>query len=256
MREREWGKGLVFSFCLLLLLVFKISPGETQKINQEEKKIITSGEAKVWIDPDRVRIFLGVETLGKTVDTAREENALKIKKVMRALERLNIEGMVIKAPSYNVSLIKEPEYRAAKEGRLPKIVGYKVRQDFTVLLKDKDPLILSRDSGRVIDTALKNGVNIIQAVHFFKENDSEDRRRAVRLAVKEAIFNARTIAEVAGVSIKNYTLISSVTQYWSPPRLVQMRQAFAPEEAEGVGTTLVAGKIAITSKVQLHCTIE
>jgi len=254
--KRKMEKGLVFSLCFLLPLAFKIPSGKTQEINQEEKKIITSGEAKVWIDPDRARIFLGVETLRKTVDTAREENALKIKKVVRALERLNIEGMVIKAPSYNVSLVKEPEYTATKEGRLPKIIGYKVRQDFTVLLKNKDPLILSRDSGRVIDTALKNGVNIIQAVHFFKENDSEDKRRAIKLAVKDAISNARTIAEVAGVSIKNYTLISSVTQYWQPPRMVQMRQTFAPGEAEGIGTTLIAGKIAITSRVQLHCTIE
>lgn len=202
--------------CLLIPLVLIVPLSKAQEVKQEEKKIITSGDAKIWIEPDRARIFLGIETLSKTVDEARQENATKIKKVMEALA-LNIKGMLIKAPSYNVSLVKEPQYYATKAGRLPRIIGYKVRQDFTVLLKNKDPLILSKDAGQVIDTALNNGVNIIQRVNFFKEDDSKDKRNVMSLAVKDAISNAKTIADAAGVSIKDYTLINSYTGYWQPP---------------------------------------
>lgn len=242
--------------CLLIPLVLIVPLSKAQEVKQEEKKIIASGDAKIWIEPDRARIFLGIETLSKTVDVARQENATKIQKVMEALTTLNIEDMLIKAPSYNVSLVKEPQHYATKAGRLPRIIGFQVRQDFTVLLKNEDPLILSKDSGQVIDTALNNGVNIIQRVNFFKEDDSKDKRNAMSLAVTDAISNAKTIADAAGVSIKDYILINSYTGYLRPPVVNQMRQAFAPGEAGGVPTTLVAGKIAITCKVQLQCTIK
>lgn len=247
---------LIALLCLLMQLGSVVRLAKAQELKQEEDKIITNGEAKIWIEPDRARVFLGVETLGKTVDATREENAIKIKKVMEALKGLNMKGMLIKAPSYNISLVKEPDYDATKAGRLPRIIGYKVIQHFTVLLKNEDMLILSKNAGQVIDTALNNGVNIIQEVHFFKEDDSKDKRNAMILAVKDAVSNAKAIADAAGVSIKDYTLINSSTGYWRPPIVTKMRQAFAAEEAGGVPTTIVAGKIAITCNVQLHCSIK
>jgi len=245
-------------FLLFLMPLFITSSVKAQQIKQEENKIITSGEAIVWIEPDRARIFLGIETLQGTIDAAHKENAEKMRKVVAALKALKIKGMLIKAPSYNVSLVKEPTYEATKAGRLPKIIGYKVTQNFTVLLKNKDPLILSKNASYVIDTALRNGVNIIEKVVFFKEDDSQERRKALKLAVKDAISNAKTIAEAAEVSIKSYTLINSSTStyYWQPPQIVQMSQAFTPQEAGRATTTLIAGKIPISCKVQLHCIVK
>lgn len=242
--------------CFLLTSVFLVPLSKAREVKQEEGKIITSGEAKIWIEPDRARIFLGIETLSKTIDIARQENATKIKQVMEALKTLNIKDMLIKAPNYNVSLVKEPQHYATKAGRLPQIIGYKVIQDFTVLLKNEDVLILSENAGQVIDTALNNGINIIQKVHFFKGDDSKDRRNVMMLAVKDAISNAKAIADAAGIAIKDYILINSFTGYWRPPVVNQMRQAFAPGEGGGVPTTLVAGKIAVTCKVQIHCSIN
>ena len=69
----------------MIPLVLIVPLSKAQEVKQEEKKIITSGDAKIWIEPDRARIFLGIETLSKTVDEARQENATKIKKVMEAL---------------------------------------------------------------------------------------------------------------------------------------------------------------------------
>lgn len=81
--------------CLLIPLGFVVPLSEAQEVKQEEKKIITSGEAKIWIEPDSARVFLGIEALSKTVDVARQENATKIKRVMEALKTLNIRGMLI-----------------------------------------------------------------------------------------------------------------------------------------------------------------
>lgn len=251
-------KGLLTVLCLMVLLGSFVSVAVAEEEKEQKGSIVTSGEAKVWIEPDRARVFLGIETMAGQVDLAREENASKIKKVMGALKALKIKDMLIKAPSYNVSLVKEREHVATKEGRLPKIIGYKVRQDFTVLLQNKDALILSKDAAQVIDTALDNGVNIIQNVSFFKEDDSQDRRAALKLAVENGIANAKAIAKTAGLSIEEYTRIDSSVQYWQP-RNQMTRQMFSG--GGGVGsaptpTTLAAGKIAISSKVTLHCSVK
>lgn len=242
--------------CLSLAPHVVLPLAEAQEAYTKQRTISTDGEARIWIEPDRARVYLGIETMGETVALARDDNASKMSTVMAALKRLKIGGMLIKAPSYDVSLVKEPEYDATRAGRLPKIIGYKVTQEFTVLLQSKDMVVLSKDGGRVVDTALNSGVNIIQKVQFFKEDDTQDRREAMRLAVKDAISNARAMAEAAGVSIKDYTTVSSSMHYWRPPMMTQMRQALAPAEEAGVPTTLVAGRIGVTCNVHLSCTIE
>jgi uncharacterized protein YggE len=228
--------------------------------SQQEKKdilrfISTNGTAKVWVEPDRARVFLGVETMAENVSLAREENATKIKNVIDALEALRIKGMLIKAPSYNVQLVKEREYDASKAGRLPKVLGYKVTQNFTVLLQDNDIARLSKNAALVLDTALDKGVNLVQDIMFFKEDDSKERRKALDLAVKDAIDNAKAIAQTAVVSIKKYTMINSSINIWFP-RHNQMRQVMDLGEARGTPTTLVAGRVAVNSQAQLQCEIE
>ena len=246
---------LVVSLCLMVSANAFVPAVQAEEEKQEKGKIVTNGESKVWLDPDRARIFLGIETMRETVDLARDENARKIDKVMQALKALKIKGMSIKAPSYNVSLVKEPERDATRQGRLPKIIGYKVKQDFTVLLENKDALILSKDAARVVDTALDSGVNIIQNINFFKEDESKEKTDALELAVKDAISNAKTIAKTANISISDYTQISSTMSYWRPP-VNYNRQVFTAAEKSGASTTLVAGKIFVSCRVTLHCSTE
>lgn len=246
---------LVVSLCLMVSAGAFVPIVQADEEKQEKGKIVTNGESKVWLDPDRARIFLGIETMRETIDLARDENARKIDKVMQALKALKIKSMLIKAPSYNVSLVKERERDATKQGRLPKILGYKVRQDFTVLLKNEDVLILSKDAARAVDTALDNGVNVIQNINFFKEDESKERTEALELAVKDAISNAKTIAKTADISISDYTQINSTISY-SRPAMDYMRQAFTAGEGRSASTTLVAGKISVSCKVTLHCSTE
>jgi len=88
----------------------------------KEKKIITSGKGEVWVKPDSARIFLGIEVAGKDIESVYNESKSKIEKILDSLKSLNIKDLKIKVPSYNVSLIKEPEYQATKEGRIPKLL--------------------------------------------------------------------------------------------------------------------------------------
>lgn len=249
---------IVGSVLVILMASLMVTPlAKGQAVEKAEKRIATSGKATTWIKPDRARIFLGIETMNPILDVAREENAKKVNQVLDAIRALKIKGMLIKAPSLNISLVKEEQHRATREGRLPKIIGYRVRQDFTVLLKDDDPKVLSKDAGIVIDAALKNGVNLLQQVVFFKEDDSKQRRKTLALAVENAIANAQAMAKAAGVSIDEYTQISSSLVYVPPRRPeFRMRQSLSFAEAGGVGTTLVAGELELTCNVNIQCSIK
>jgi uncharacterized protein YggE len=229
-----------------------------QETKEEHKIITTSGTGRIWISSDRARVFMGIETVSASVSVAREENATRMKSVLAALQELKIKDMLIKTADFNVGLIKEDDYVARKEMRIPRIIGYKVMQSFTVLLKNSDAVVLSEDAGRIVDTALSSGVNILQGVTFFKENISEDNRRVLELAVKDAMANAKVIADTAGVTIKEYTMISSSYQYWGTPHIYNVSQQMQSADVSSsydFGTTLVAGKSELTSSVTLTCKI-
>jgi len=108
---------------------------------------------------------------------------------------------------------------------------------------------------KVINTALKNGVNIINKVEYFKEDDSKEREKALKLAVKNAITNAKIIAKTAKVSIKGYSLIRThyISYYWGVP---QAFQAITPREMVESSTIFAPGKIKIACEAYLECLVE
>jgi uncharacterized protein YggE len=222
------------------------------------KSISTSGSAKIWITPDRARLFLGVETLEPTIDGARQKNASTINQIMKILKSLRLKDIYVQSPTYNVTFVKEDEYNAKKQFRLPRILGYKVTQKFTVLLKNDDITTLSKNASLVLDTALQNGVNIIeQDIMFFKEDISQKKKEALKLAIKDAISRAKVIAETAGVSIKEYSMISSGFYLGSRyDRYSQVSQVSSPVSSEGTASTLIAAKIPVEASVSLNCILE
>lgn len=252
------NKIFIIALAILMFTAINVDKVYSQDLNPpRERTISTQGQSRIWIIPDKARVFLGIETLDQSISGARDINAMKIKKVINALESLRIKGMLMKAPSYSVSIEKEDQYQAKKQKRLPEIIGYKVKQDFTVLLSDKDPTALAKNAAKIIDTALESGVNIIQQITFFKEDESKDKQKAISLAVENAIANAETIAKSAKVEITKYNTINTSTGYYQQPRMMQnMQFSEVMSDARATPTTLAAGKIAIDANVTLSCSIE
>lgn len=227
------------------------SPGIT-------KSISANGSAKIWIAPDRARLFLGVQTLDTTIDGAREKNASTMNKIMKELKSLKIKEIFVQSPTYNVTLVEEPEDYALEQVRLPKIIGYKVTQRFTVLLKSDDISTLSKNASLVLDTALQNGVNIIEHdIMFFKEDITQEKEEVLRLAIKDAISRAKVIAETAGMKIKEYSRIDTGFYYGDRyPQFSQVTQVASPVSSEGTASTVIAAKIPVEASVSLNCIIE
>lgn len=245
---------MVVAMCLCASLSLAKSSDNSGPV----KKISTDGNAKIWIAPDRARVFLGVETQNETLEGARRTNAETMNRIMGKLRALEILDLHVQSPAYNVALVKEDEHIAKKEMRLPRILGYKVIQKFTVLIKNEDITALSTNAGLALDTALQNGVNIIeQNILFFKEDISKEKEEVLKLALKDAISRANVIADTAGMTIKDYSMISSGF-FFGPrqPSYSQVSQIHSPGLSEGSASTIMAAKIPVEASVSLNCIMK
>lgn len=240
--------------CICASAAMAKSPAGTEPV----KTISTEGSAKIWISPDRARLYLGVETQDKTLEGARQRNAETINRIMSRLQSLEIQDMHVQSPAYNVALVKEDEHVAKKELRLPAILGYKITQQFTVLIKNEDMSALSANAGLVLDTALQSGVNIIdQNIMFFKEDVSREKEEVLKLALKDAISRAKVIADTAGMTIKEYSSINSGF-FFGPRRSVysQVSQSLSPAFSEDTASSVMAAKIPVEASVSLTCIMK
>jgi uncharacterized protein YggE len=213
--------------------------------------INTSGTATLKVKPDAVHVYFGVQTLGKKVKAAREENSQKCKKLIAALNDLHIPDLKVKTADINVELVQPGQSDAAK---LPEILGYRVTNSFSVLIQDKDAAKLSQNASRVLDTALENGANFIQRMVAFRHDDAEIKRTGLTKAVEDALANARAIAAGAKVRVSGIFALNGQPEYNYGPGQCGLSNTLIVSGG-GIGDTpVIVGDLEIAIRVNVTCT--
>ncbi len=217
----------------------------------EKGTINTSGTATLKVKPDAVHVYFGVQTIGKKVKDAREENSEKCKKLIAALNALGISDFKIKTADINVELVHSQQNDATK---LPEVLGYRVTNSFSVLVQDKDAAKLSQNASWVLDTALENGANFIQRMVVFRHDDSEIKREGLTKAVEDALANARAIAAGAKVRVTGTFALNGQPEYSFGQGQCGLTNTLVVGGA-GIGDTpVIVGDLEITIRVSVTCT--
>jgi uncharacterized protein len=217
----------------------------------EKGTINTSGTATLKMKPDAARVFFGVQTIGKTVKAAREENSEKCKKLIAALNALRIPDLKMKTADINVDLVQSGQSDATK---LPEVLGYRVTNSFSVLVQDRDAAKLSQNASRVLDTALENGANFVQRMVAFRHDDAEIKRDGLTKAVEDALANARAIAAGAKVHVSGTFALNGQPEYYYGQGQCGLTNTLVAG-GEGVGDTpVIVGDLEITIRVSVTCT--
>jgi uncharacterized protein YggE len=164
------------------------------------------GEVKV--SPDRAKIHISVQTKATTAATAAADNAARQRAVIDALRALGLRQDQISTIGYNV--MPEQRYEPNRE---PVVVGYNVTNTVLVDLHDLSMV------GRVIDTAISKGANMITSLDFYASNTDQARRQAIAQAIQKAKADAEAAAAAAGGSIAGLLEVN-VGAYFPPPRPV------------------------------------
>jgi uncharacterized protein YggE len=228
------------------------APGAAGDPAREKRTITTSGAATLKVKPDAARVFFGVQTAAGTIQEARTDNSKRSRKVIDALRALNIPDLKLKTANINVEIIYE---RQQDELHLPKVLGYKVTNTFSALIKDKDAVRLSANAGRLLDTALESGANSVQQIVAFREEELDVRRQGLSKAVEAALANADAIAAGAKVRVRDTFSLQGQPEYtYGPGQCGLTNRIVVAGEAAGETTPVIVGDLELTITVNVTCT--
>jgi uncharacterized protein len=184
-----FGKVLALSALPIAALAAQVTPPPSSDATQHEfaPTISSSATADAKFTPDRATISIAVQTRATTAAAAAADNAKKQSAVLAALRALGMTNDQLSTTGYSVN----PEYRY-DPNRSPTLTGYTVTN--TVLADVHD----LKQIGKVLDTALANGSNVISSLDFYASNTDAARQQALSGAVARARSEAETAARAAG----------------------------------------------------------
>ena len=147
-------------------------------------RITVVGDSEAKIAPDTAVITFAVVTQGKQAVDAQQENARKSEAVQKAVEAIATDAKA-EVKTSNYSLSPEQDYYS---GKMPKILGYQVRNTVTVSIDKMDRV------GAIIDAATAAGANSVEGIQFIVGQASPAQGAALALASKQAMAKAEAAA--------------------------------------------------------------
>jgi uncharacterized protein YggE len=203
--------------------------------------ITTTGQATVVRKPDALRAELGVEVRGRLLTQARDELATKIERLTQAMKALGRDKLMLQTSDLRIT----PIYDEPKEGKLPRIVGYRARNTFTITLVDVDPAKVGAEAATILDAGVTAGANVVEGVSFFLTQPERARARALELAITDAENNAKVMATSAGLRLGQVHDVNG-----SPERPIPIM--FSDELALRAMPKIEPGDVSITASVSIR----
>ena len=194
------------------------------------------GEGVVTAAPNRTLITLGTVSEGAELKSVQTDNATKVAAIIEALEQSGIARENIKT----IQFLIEPQYDYI-DGK-QEFRGYKVTHLLQVTLDNVT------DAGRIIDTAVANGANMVTSIEFNSSEAAKVRQEALIAAVRDAEAKASTIARALGVSLSAIPCkVEEVAQPGAEPMLFKA-SAMLPES---VTSPIEPGQLTFRAAVRI-----
>lgn len=172
----------------LSLLVFGVALYIYRPTENRLTRVTVLGESQTKVAPDTAVVTFSVVTQNAQAVVAQQENARKSDAVKTAVEAIAASSKIeVKTSQYNLQ--PEQDYYS---GKLPKILGYTVRNTVTASISDLSQV------GAVIDAATKAGANSVESTSFIIRQDSPAQGEALALATRQAMAKAEAIAQSLG----------------------------------------------------------
>jgi uncharacterized protein YggE len=153
--------------------------------DQPPRTIMTSGEATVYVVPDKVTITLGVEEFDKDLDQAVNRNDQASASLLKAIKDLGVDDKDVQVAYMNVSTVYDNNYPNRGLAGYKSLRSYSIRMDDTKLFE------------KVVQTALKSGANEVESFQFdttqMRACRDKARLMAIRAAKEKAVLLANAL---------------------------------------------------------------
>ena len=225
----------IFAIVLALALLM----GFSALADGAELKV--SGSGTVYMQADRASASLGVSLTGEDLGELQQRSNATVAAVIEALTAAGLDEKNIATNYIYIS----PRYDYS--GDVEKLIGYSINNSMTISTDDIDNI------GAYIDAAFAAGANTFDSINFSVSDDSEARKQALELAVKDAQQKAETIAAAAGANLGKIEEIieGAVGDSYYNPISGAARYSVAETAAMDVGTTVRAAQVNVTASVQI-----
>jgi len=239
---------LFLLFCLVMAV-----PAQAQVDRATARTISTTGEATVYVVPDKVVVNLGIESFDADLDKAKASNETAAAKLVQAITAMGVEKKDIATDNLQVEI-----HRYYNNGRYEQIDGYFVRRGYAITLKDVKLF------EKLIDTALKNGCNQIHNISFLttdlRKYRDQARQMAIKAAKEKAVFLAKELD--CGVGKPRTITESGGGAYFGGYRWSGNGSAMSQNSFQSVsgppdtGENLPLGQIAVTAAVSVEFDLQ
>ncbi len=223
---------------LALFLVTVLHAQEQKQVPQ----INVSGDGKIKITPDKVRVNFGVQNFGSSASEVKKLNDETVDKVLKFIKKFEIPASDYQTTS--VSLNKNYDYDKKK-------YNFQASQSITIILKD----ITKYDS--LMMGLMDNGVNNITDVEFSSSKIEEYKTAARKDAIKDAKHKAEDYVSVLGQKVGKALLITDNTNVFFPQPVYNKMNEMA---MDGGGNqrqeTLAVGEIEVRVNVTVSFVLE
>lgn len=201
------SRGLPISGCLFIAM--------STLANDFVPTVSVSGTSQVSVVPDRVVLRASIETRGKSIAEAKQDNDRRIRDVMSLLEQTKIDSKDIQStimqiePIYPHSSKQSSKYGnqqiqadQIEDGQLQP-VGYRVRRGLTIMVRQLSAF------ERLYEGLIRGGVNLVEGIEFETSQVEQHQMSALRDAIQTAKTKAELLAKEMGAKVKG---VRSITE--------------------------------------------
>lgn len=188
--------------------------------NDRPRTLVLRGEGTVSARPDMASISLGVVTNGDTAKVALDRNTAAMTKVFRVLETNKVPGRDVQTSGFRVQPVfkRQPRGSSSTGPVAPEIIGYTVRNQVTVAVRDLDNL------GTLIDALVSDGANEFQGLTFGFSDPEPLLDNARRAAAEDVQRKANLYAEALGITLGPIQTVSEQSGGRVRPRAVALER--------------------------------
>jgi uncharacterized protein len=169
--------------------MYEYQPPNRMGQPQKRHLIKVTGDGELAVQPDTASINLGVITESKELIAAQQQNSQEAAKVSQSLLELGIAKRHLQTFDYRI----ESDYDFDQGKQIFR--GYKITHILQVKIEDLSVI------GKVVDTAVQNGVNYVSNVQFSVKNKDSFYRQALSISLINAIEKAKAIANTLKVTL-------------------------------------------------------
>jgi uncharacterized protein len=235
MHSIQFASRHAFQIAFAATMLALSATAQAQQPQQAEARIVVVGDGSVSVAPDYTQLRSGVTTRAKSVKEAVDANSKLMTAVTAALKDAGIAPKDIQTARFSI----QPVYAPAEPRTEPKLSGYAVSNQVTVIIRDVNKV------GDVLDRVVAAGATDAGNIAFLVSDPSKALDQAREAAIADARRKAEVYAKAAGVKVGRVEWITEETGGAPPVPMARAMPAGAASVPISTGEDMLRARVTV-----------